>query len=104
MRSFWKILGDDQHGLSVQEASAAQRVLELGAFVKNYLPLVQVLDARFSSGSSTSLHDLARLSLQDWIGLVNQVGAPANVDPAGQAAPAEVFARVIYTRAKTTRV
>ncbi len=98
MRNFWKTLGDGQHGFTPAEASAAQRTLELGAFVKNHLPLVQALDRRFATGTYTSLHDLARLSLKDWDQLVAEVGPPPNVDGAGAASPAEVYARVIYTR------
>jgi len=98
MRSFWRTLGDGQHGLSATEASTVQRTLEIGALVKNHLPLVSVLLARYTRGGYTSLADLARLSQQDWVQLVEQVGAPSNIDGAGDASPAEVFAAVVYTR------
>jgi hypothetical protein len=98
MRSFWRTLGDGQHGLTAAEASAIERTLSIGAFVKNYLPLVQNLVQRFTSGTYKALADLARLSRQDWVRLVSQTGAPPNVDPAGTASSTEVFAAVIYTR------
>jgi len=98
MRSFWRTLEDGQHGLSATEASTVQRTLEIGALVKNHLPLVSVLLARYTGGGYTSLADLARLSQQDWVQLVEQVGAPSNIDGAGDASPAEVFAAVVYTR------
>src|SRR5450759_4448700 len=98
MRSFWRTLGDGQHGLSATEASTVQRTLEIGALVKNHLPLVSVLLARYTGGGYTSLADLARLSQQDWVRLVEQVGSPSNIDGAGDAGPAEVFAAVVYTR------
>jgi Tc toxin complex TcA C-terminal TcB-binding domain/ABC toxin N-terminal region/Neuraminidase-like domain/Salmonella virulence plasmid 28.1kDa A protein len=98
MRNFWRTLGDGKHGFTLAEASAVQRTLEVGAFVKNHLPLVQVLLHGFTAGTYTSLATLARLSVQDWEQLVNQVGVPPNIEAAGTASPAEVFARVIYAR------
>jgi hypothetical protein len=98
MRNFWHTLGNGQHGLAATDASLIERTLTIGAFVKNYLPLVQNLLQGFTSGTYKTLEDLARLSRQDWIALVNQTGAPTNIDAAGTANPAEVFAAVIYTR------
>jgi Tc toxin complex TcA C-terminal TcB-binding domain/Neuraminidase-like domain/Salmonella virulence plasmid 28.1kDa A protein len=98
MRKFWRTLGDGQHGFTQAEASAVQRSLEVGAFVKNHLPLVGRLLQGFREGTYATLADLARLSVQDWTQLVQEVGAPPNVDGAGPAGPAEVFAKVVYTR------
>jgi hypothetical protein len=98
MRNFWRTLGDGQHGFTAAEASSIERTLSIGSFVKNFTPLLQNLLQGFASGSYQSLSDLARLSLQDWVQLVNQTGAPPSIDPAGNATPAEVFASVIYTR------
>ena len=98
MRNFWRTLGSGKSGLTMQQASTIERTLSVGAFVKNYAPLVQALVGRFAEGTYTTLPDLARLSVQDWIDLVNQAGAPPSIDAAGSATPAEVFARVIYTR------
>jgi hypothetical protein len=98
MRNFWRTLGDGQHGLTSAEASSVERTLSVGAFVKNHLPLLQLLLERFAAGALTSLHDLARLGQDDWIALVQQAGAPASVDAAGEATPEEVFARVVYAR------
>ncbi len=98
MRNFWRTLGDGQHGFTAAEASKIERALSLGAFVKNHLPLVQLLLQGFSSGTYKTLPDLARLSEQDWIDLVNKSGPPPSIDAAGTASPAEVFARVVYAR------
>ena len=87
MRNFWRTLGNGQHGLTAAEASLIERTLSISAFVKNYLPLVQNLLHGFTSGTYKTLEDLARLSRQDWIGLVNQTGAPTNIDAAGTANP-----------------
>lgn len=98
MRNFWRGLASGQQGLTSAEASAVQRTLELGAFVKNHVPLVQSLLGRFQQGDFTALADLARLSIADWTQLVAQAGPPPNIEAAGSATPAEVYARVIYTR------
>ena len=98
MRNFWRTLGDGQHGLTTAEASSVERTLSIGTFVKNFTPLMQNLLQGFSSGTYQALPDLARLSKQDWVRLVNQTGAPPSIDAAGNMTPAEVFASVIYTR------
>ena len=98
MRNFWRTLGDGQHGLAAAEASAIERTLSIGAFVKNHAPLVQNLVQGFAAGTYKMLPDLARLSLQDWTKLVEQAGPPPSINAAGTATPAEVFAAVVYTR------
>ena len=98
MRNFWRTLGDGSHGLTPAEASAVERTLSVGAFVKNHLPLVQILLNGFASGTYSTLHDLARLTLQDWIEFVGQSGPPPSIDAAGDTPPAEVFARVVHAR------
>jgi hypothetical protein len=99
MRAFWRSLGKGSAALSASEASTIERTLSIGAFVKNYPPLVQNLLEGFSSGTYKTTADLARLSLQDWVDLVNQAGPPPGVDGTATASAAEVFARVVYTRA-----
>lgn len=98
LRNFWRTLGDGTHGFTAEQASEVQRSLELGAFAKNHLPLVEELLRGFRSGTYTSPADLARLSPAQWTELVRKVGAPPNVDGAGDEGPEEVFAKVIYTR------
>jgi hypothetical protein len=98
MRNFWRTLGDGNHGFTAAEASTIERTLSVGAFVKNYTPLLQNLLQGFAAETYQGLPDLARLSKQDWVQMVNQTGAPPGIDAAGTATPAEVFASVIYTR------
>ena len=98
MRNFWRTLGDGQHGLTAADASLVERTLSIGAFVKNHPPLVEKLLGDFTAGRYSSLSDLARLTVTDWENLVAETGPPASIDPAGSASPAEVFARVVYTR------
>jgi hypothetical protein len=98
MRNFWRTLGDGQHGFTAAEASGIERTLSIGAFVKNFVPLIQTLTQGFAAGTYRATSDLARLSLQDWVQLVNQTGAPPGIDGAGTANPAQVFASVVYTR------
>ncbi len=98
MRNFWRTLGDGTHGLTAAEASAIERTLSIGAFVKNFVPLIQVLIQCYGAGTYKSLADLAGLSEADWVQLVNQTGAPPGINAAGAASPAQVFAAVVYTR------
>jgi hypothetical protein len=102
MRNFWRTLGDGQHGFTAAEASSIERTLSIGAFVKNYVPLIQALTQGFAAGTYKTTSDLARLSLQDWVTLVGRTGAPPGIDPAGTATPAQVFASVVYTRVTRT--
>jgi hypothetical protein len=77
MRNFWRNLGTAQNGLTAADASAIERTLSIGAFVKNFVPLVQTLMQGFIAGTYKSLPDLARLTKDDWTRLVTQVGAHA---------------------------
>jgi hypothetical protein len=85
MSAFWSTLGDGQHGFTAVEASSIQRTLSIGSFVQNFVPLVTALVQGFTSGTYKTLSDLARLSLQDWIQLVNQTGTPTGTPTAGTA-------------------
>ena len=98
MRNFWRTLGDGSHGFTAGEASAIERTLSIGAFVKNFTPLVKVVLDGFTAGTYKTLPDLAKLRLQDWVQMVDATGAPAGIDAAGKLSPVEVFAAVIYTR------
>lgn len=98
MQSFWQTLGDGQHGFTEAEASSIQRTLSVGAFVKNFVPLVQILVQQFTNGTYKTLADLAQLNVQDWLQLVKQTGTPPNIDPLETTSPAEVFANIVYAR------
>jgi hypothetical protein len=98
MRDFWRELQAGQLGLSPAEAVSVQRVVAIGTFVKNHLPLLQLLERDFAVGKYTSLAQLATLGKQDWIDLITQTGPPPNIDGAGTADPVEVFAGVVYAR------
>ena len=98
MRNFWRTLSEGKSGLTAAEAALIQRTLSIGAFVKNYPPLVQQLVQGFTAGTYQTLSDLARLSEADWLRLVTATGAPPGIDPAGTDDPVQVFAEVIYTR------
>ena len=97
MSVFWATLGDGQHGFTAAEAAAIEQALSVGAFVTNSLPLVQTLVQRFTDGTYKTLADLARLSAQDWVQLVDQTGPPPGIDATATATPAEVFAQAVYT-------
>ncbi len=76
-----------------------ERTLSVGAFVKNFTPLMQNLLQGFAAGMYQTLPDLARLSLKDWENLVDAAGAPPSIDAAGTATPAQVFASCRFMRA-----
>jgi hypothetical protein len=102
MRNFWRNLGNGQSGLTVQEASTIERTLSIGAFVKNFTPLMQNLMQSFNAGTYKNLSDLARLSLADWERLVTAAGTPPSIDGAGSSSAAQVFASVVYARITRT--
>ena len=67
-----------------------QQTLEIGAFVKNQVPLLSALKQSFAAGTYKSLTDLAALTQADWLKLINASGAgavPANISAAGSARP-----------------
>jgi hypothetical protein len=97
MGQFWKTLSDGTHGLTAAEAASVQRVLSIGALVRNHLPLVQRLDQGFAAGTYATLASLATLSFEDWTTLVDQTGVPPNVSPSHGATPSQVFASQIYS-------
>ena len=98
MRNFWRNLGSGKSGLTAEDASTIEHTLSIGAFVKNFTPLMQNLLQSFTAGTYKSLPDLARISLADWEGLVTAAGTPPSIDGAGTATPAQVFAAVVYAR------
>ena len=54
MRNFWRKLGNGKQALTAAEASTVERTLSVGAFVKNFVPLVQAVLQRFTAGTYTS--------------------------------------------------
>jgi len=99
MDDFWETLAAGKSGLTPDEASSVERVLSIGALAKNYVPLVQALEADFASGTYASLSQLAQMSLADWTELVTKTGAPPGIDPTETDTTQEVFAKVVYARA-----
>ena len=101
LEQFWTTLADGQHGFTQAEVASVRQTLSIGAFVKNSLPLVSNLQQGFIGGTYKSLPDLAKLSEQDWLKLIQSAGAgavPANIS-AGD--PAATFARETYDRVTT---
>ena len=99
MRNFWRTLGDGKHGFTPAEASAVERTLSVGAFVKNHLPLVQILLNGFASG--TYKHAARSRAPDAW-----RTGSSSSTSrgrrrastPPATPPPAEVFARVVHAR------
>jgi hypothetical protein len=98
MRNFWRNLTSGAGPVSAEEGSSIERIVSLGALVKNFAPLVQTLYAGFTDKTYASTADLARLSLADWSAIVERTGAPPGVDPTADQTAAQVFAAVVYQR------
>jgi hypothetical protein len=98
MSDFWNTLGTAGSGLTPEGASSIERVLSIGGFVNQYIPLIQNLQADFQSGRFTTLSQLATVSLADWTTRIGTTGAPANIEPAGNQSAAAVFAANVYNQ------
>jgi Tc toxin complex TcA C-terminal TcB-binding domain/Neuraminidase-like domain/Salmonella virulence plasmid 28.1kDa A protein len=99
---FWSTLGNGQNGFTAAEASAIELTLSIGAFVQNFVPLLQNLVQGFSSGTYKTPADLARLTEQNWVQLINQTGPPSGTVAAGTASSAEALASIVYARVTRT--
>ncbi len=95
---FWAALADGQHGFTADEVASIRQTLSIGAFVKNALPLISAVQQRFSAGTYKAMPDLAKLSEQDWLDLINAAGAGAVPGNIAGADPAGTFAKEIYNR------
>ncbi len=100
MSAFWATLSDGKHGFTAAEVASAERVMELGALVENQVPVVKTLLARFESGATKAIPDLAALTKAEWEAIVTQSGAgavPEGVAAEGSTTAIQVFAAQIYT-------
>jgi len=85
MRQGWQSLEKD-HGFSKEVISDLKVTLNLGAFTKNHLPLVQKLKEMRQSGKIDSPRDLAKLDVNQWAAILSSkvngqvVGYPPNID------------------------
>ena len=101
LEQFWTALADGQHGFTPEEVGTVRQTLSIGAFVKNSLPLVSRLQQGFSGGTYKSLPDLAKLSEQDWLKLIEDAGTGAVPGNIAAGDPAATFARETYDRVTT---
>lgn len=98
MHEFWRKLGEGQHGITATEASAIEHTFSVGALVDNLVPLTQKLVQGFASGSYQTLPDLARLSLEDWVQLVNQTDDDPGTGDAEATNRARAIASAVHNR------
>lgn len=73
--ALWESLARERD-FSPSEIANLQTVLELGSFTINYAPLVQELENQRRQGIWSTLPDLARLTAEDWLGIVGRVAKP----------------------------
>jgi hypothetical protein len=76
IQEFWASLKTDpvfgQPGL----VERLQFTLQLGALAGGHAPIVQKLQGRLDSGQISGIKDLAALSREDWLTLVDEAGTP----------------------------
>lgn len=71
IEEFWQGLREDA-AFGDTTVENIQFTIRLGALTLNHVPLVNLLQQQRQSGEVSSLRDLARLTQQDWIELINQ--------------------------------
>lgn len=96
---FWDALGKEDSGFKPTEVAALKRTFELGALVKNHLPMIAAV--REKLGDDIPLSSLARLEGKDWLAIVRSAGeqgVPDNIVPGDDESPAGLFAREVHER------
>lgn len=97
---FWRRLVEDE-GFAEGEVEGLRRTLDVGALVKNHIPMMDAVERLLSSENDPSLPELARLELDDWIRLVESAGekaVPENILPGEDESPVELYAREVFER------
>ena len=109
MRYFWRNLGNGNQGLTAEDAAAIEKVLTLGSFVKNYVPMIKLLlkktvavpgvsNAQGARSPAVNLATLATLGLVDWEKLVQQSGTPPGIEGSPTQTPLQIYAGLIHER------
>ena len=96
---FWEALAADGSGFKAAEVERLKRSFDLGALVKNHLPMLEAVRARI--GDEQPLSDLAKLDRSDWLVIVKSGGdkaVPPNIPRGEEESPLEIYARVIHER------
>jgi len=76
IQEFWAALKTDPELGKPELIEGLQFTLQLGTLASGYVPLVQKLQERRTSGQISGMQDLATLQHQDWLALVKESGTP----------------------------
>ncbi len=97
MKDLWATYGDGGHGFTSSEVSSVKLTLDIGAVVKNHVPLINILLQRFEKSDFSHLSDLARLDIEDWNELVNLSGVPEGIEDVSDDRQAGTFVQLVYS-------
>lgn len=96
---FWEAMANESSGLKPEEVAQLKRTFDLGALVKNHLPMLEATRAHL--GDEPSLARLATLEADDWLAIVRKAGkeaVPPNILPGDGDPPEVLYAREIFER------
>lgn len=98
---FWEALAGKDSGFDPKEVESLRRTLDVGALVKNHLPMLRAVTSHLGQTRDEGLSSLARLEFEDWLKLVRAAGdegVPANIQVSGDEPPDVLYAREIHER------
>lgn len=96
---FWESLGSDGSGFKQAEVTRLKRAFDLGALVKNHLPMLEAIRAQL--GEKEPLSKLANIDEKGWLAIVRKAGkqaVPPNILPGAGDSPQVLYAREIHER------
>lgn len=97
---FWENLEELDDGFSSKQVKQLRRTLDVGALVKNHVPMMEVVSKKLEE-QEIGLPQLARMELRDWQELIDLGGedvVPGNIRPSENEKPAQLYAREVYER------
>ena len=98
---FWEELKKPESGFEAHEVELIRHTFEVGALVKNHIPMIEAVKDTLKKGNETELSTLARMELNDWLAVVENTGddaVPPNIQPSNEESPAQLYAREIFER------
>jgi hypothetical protein len=96
---FWESMAKEDSGFKPAEVARLKRTFEIGALVKNHLPMLEATQAHL--GDKQPLSQLAKLEAKDWLAIIRKAGGravPPNILPGDGDSPQVLYAREILER------
>ena len=104
IHEFWKKLETD-NVLGPETVREVKLTFELGALIRNHIPLVSELNTMFQRGEVQAKRELAKYDREDWKRVFKRqgpdgtsIGVPANIDGENDEARMEQFAVILEQR------